>query len=90
MSAKYTTDQIDEILRDAKHFCGSDPESIASHLIRIVVQVRDENASIRTALDASVSLQSHYAMLLNGWDGGERMQFASSDDWINRIKETTP
>ena len=42
-------------------------------------------ANLVTALAESVKLQSHYAMLLNGWDGGERLQFPTTQDWINRL-----
>lgn len=40
------------------------------------------------ALRESVRLQSHYATLLNQWDGGQRMPFKDSDAWIARLKET--
>jgi hypothetical protein len=39
---------------------------------------------LQIALHESVKLQSHYAMLLNGWDGGKRMQFASAQAWLDR------
>jgi hypothetical protein len=41
---------------------------------------------LRKALDESVKLQSHYAQLLNGYDGGQRMEFASADAWIERLR----
>jgi hypothetical protein len=37
------------------------------------------------ALEESVKLQSHYAQLLNVWDGGERMQFPDASAWIVRL-----
>lgn len=40
------------------------------------------------ALEESVKLQSHYAELLNMYDGGKRMKFDHVTDWINRLKET--
>lgn len=40
------------------------------------------------ALEKSVKLQSHYAGLLNQYDGGERMVFESADDWVKRLFET--
>lgn len=43
--------------------------------------------AIRDALDESVKLQSHYAKLLNEYDGGKRMVFTSVDEWIERLKE---
>jgi hypothetical protein len=42
---------------------------------------------LRTALEKSVKLQSHYAGLLNMYDGGERLQFASADAWCARLVE---
>lgn len=38
------------------------------------------------ALEQSVRLQSHYAMLLNEIDGGRRKTFANADAWIERLK----
>ena len=38
------------------------------------------------ALKASVSLQSHYAGLLNQYDGGERIEFHDAADWIGRLR----
>lgn len=39
------------------------------------------------ALEESVKLQSHYAGLLNDYDGGWRMQFKSALEWIERLRE---
>ena len=38
------------------------------------------------ALNESVKLQSHYAGLLNMHDEGGRMMFASSDEWLERLR----
>jgi hypothetical protein len=40
---------------------------------------------LRYALEESVKLQSHYAMLLNMWDQGERLQFDSAQAWLDRL-----
>lgn len=42
---------------------------------------------LRFALDQSVRLQSHYAKLLNQYDGGRRHVFKSSDEWLARLRE---
>ena len=42
---------------------------------------------LRIALQESVKLQSHYAMLLNMYDAGERITFDSPEEWINRLRE---
>lgn len=41
---------------------------------------------LREALEESVKLQSHYATLLNGYDGGKRMQFADAAAWLHRLQ----
>ena len=38
------------------------------------------------ALEKSVKLQSHYVVLLNGYDGGKRKQFKTAQEWIDRLK----
>jgi len=37
------------------------------------------------ALQQSVELQGHYAMLLNMYDGGRRIEFKSADEWLARL-----
>lgn len=39
------------------------------------------------ALEESVKLQSHYAALLNQYDGGNRMGFSDAEAWCNRLDE---
>ena len=43
---------------------------------------------IFAALEESVKLQSHYAALLNQYDGGKRMTFRNADEWILRLQKT--
>jgi len=45
---------------------------------------------VENALEESVKLQSHYAKLLNGYDGGTRFVFANGDAWLARLKELKP
>jgi hypothetical protein len=52
----------------------------------MVRRARDEILALREALDESVKLQSHYAALLNDYDGGKRLQFATADDWLERLR----
>lgn len=40
-----------------------------------------------SALVQSVELQSHYASLLNGYDGGNRTIFDGPRSWIKRLRE---
>jgi hypothetical protein len=49
--------------------------------------LREENQKLREALDESVKLQSHYAVLLNEYDGGKRQHFVNSGAWIRRLDE---
>lgn len=57
-------------------------------LNREIFQLTLERNRLRTALEESVRLQSHYASLLNMHDGGRRIGFTSADDWIARLVET--
>jgi hypothetical protein len=43
-------------------------------------------ARLTQALEESVKLQSHYATLLNDYDGGHRLTFASADEWLRRLR----
>lgn len=43
---------------------------------------------LEIALKESIKLQSHYASLLNQYDGGERMVFNSPEEWIERLEKT--
>jgi hypothetical protein len=45
----------------------------------------DELDRLQKALDESVKLQSHYASLLNQYDGGRRLQFKNAQEWIERL-----
>ena len=42
----------------------------------------------KIALEESLKLQRHYEMLLNMYDDGQRREFKSSEEWIERLKET--
>jgi hypothetical protein len=42
---------------------------------------------LRTGLEESVKLQSHYAVLLNQWDEGHRRQFPTGEAWLQRLFE---
>ncbi len=44
--------------------------------------------AMREALDESVKLQSHYAELLNQWDGGQRIIFKDAAEWMTRLAMT--
>jgi hypothetical protein len=46
---------------------------------------QQSHADLYEALEESVKLQSHYAMLLNMHDGGERIGFANAEAWLTRL-----
>lgn len=56
-----------------------------ARLTRELEEVRAGAAVLREALEESVKYQSHYADLLNMYDGGERMQFADAQAWLDRL-----
>ena len=49
-------------------------------------KAQEEIASLKAALEESVKLQAHYAELLNMHDGGKRIVFQSTDDWLARME----
>ena len=51
------------------------------------VDVAPELTPLMVALEELVKLQSHYAGLLNQFDGGQRHQFTNADEWLARLKE---
>ena len=42
---------------------------------------------LSVALAESLKLQSHYATLLNQYDGGRRMTFQTVCSWLKRLRE---
>ncbi len=50
-------------------------------------ETTNRELELRRALEESVQLQSHYAKLLNLWDGGKRRTFENGDAWIDRLRE---
>ena len=55
-------------------------EEVEEHITR--------NMQTIIALQESLKLQSHYAELLNMYDGGKRIGFKTIDEWIDRLKVT--
>lgn len=54
-----------------------------------IITLQNEVFQLRAALDESVKLQSHYAGLLNMYDGGKRMLFADREAWMERLAALT-
>lgn len=51
--------------------------------------INEATEELRAGLKESLKLQSHYAELLNAYDGGNRMMFATVDAWLERFHLTT-
>jgi len=75
-------DAIEEIARPMDNDNDGKPELL--HNFRTL----HADSTLPIALDESIKLQSHYARLLNMWDGGERLEFANAGVWIERLIET--
>lgn len=54
-------------------------------LMREKATLAQEVKRVRTGLEESVALQSHYATSLNTWDGGLRLPFKDANDWLARL-----
>lgn len=63
-----------------------DPDGDICLLARQFKRAYEANGNLMGALEESVKLQSHYANLLNMHDGGERMQFETAHDWLDRLR----
>lgn len=59
----------------------------AASFARSLVYLNTRVAELERALTESVSLQSHYAALLNMHDGGHRMMFVDRESWLARLRE---
>jgi len=75
----------------------SDLSDQARQIIGVLTTSLDESISARIVLTAQVaeltdalnqlaSLAGHYAGLLNQYDGGRRIQFASGAQWVDRLR----
>jgi hypothetical protein len=49
------------------------------------VECGERVEELEIALCESLVLQSHYATLLNRFDDGNRLTFATAKDWIERL-----
>jgi hypothetical protein len=62
----------------------------AQRMIDDAVRIRDLTDRVREledGLEESVKLQSHYAGLLNAYDGGQRIQFSTgAAQWLERLR----
>lgn len=60
--------------------------SCEKHPIHITLE---KIKSLENALSESLKLQSHYAVLLNQYDGGARRVFGNNEVWIKRLAEVS-
>ena len=76
-----------------RSYDGLTPEEVAAaeedmprgHM-RAVQATEERTKALVYALAESIKLQSHYAVILNGYDGGKRLQFASVEEWLTRLE----
>lgn len=54
---------------------------------QIVAKLVFDRFRMSLALDEAMRLQSHYAELLNDFDGGKRVGFQSGEAWMDRLDE---
>jgi len=72
-----------ELIARLEHCADKVDRDLAQTLMREAAAALAAQAS---ALEESVKLQSHYAGLLNQYDGGRRLQFKNAGEWIERLK----
>ena len=72
---------------DMRFIATCEPKTMLS-LVDDVRLILKELQQLNVALEESVKLQTHYAGILNQYDGGVRMQFYTVDSWVNRLTET--
>ena len=54
---------------------------------RLGVEIKElDRDDLIYALNESLKLQSHYASLLNDYDGGKRLIFPDITHWITRLR----
>lgn len=58
----------------------------AADAVKMPSETRTDESEVEIALRKSVELQSHYAGLLNSYDGGKRLSFKNAKEWVDRLK----
>ena len=81
VTQQFKDPKISEYLQSAAEACAGLSTDELDELDTGGVKLRIE------ALEESVKLQSHYAAILNQYDGGKRICFPSVDAWLDRLKE---
>ena len=61
------------------------PSSHGNDRLRWAALIQLRLLALMGGLSESVKLQSHYAGLLNQYDGGARLQFKDAEEWIARL-----
>lgn len=61
--------------------------ALGARAVRKLLDMSPSSDRIANALAESVKLQSHYAGLLNTYDGGRRQVFSTVDEWLARLDE---
>lgn len=92
-------DAVERILDDESAWIARPSKTVTMRIalaatLHAIDRVKFENAerllTVERALEESVTLQSHYAWLLNSYDGGKRIQFACAQEWLDRLAALSP
>lgn len=63
-----------------------DPDCQECIMARQLVRACEALGYVNKCLDQLCEMQSHYAALLNQYDGGKRMTFQNGDAWMTRLR----
>jgi hypothetical protein len=75
-------------LRDLKWFDSLSLRDFDNHAVLAeIAEIFKAVAQLQYGLEESLKLQSHYAELLNMYDHGERIQFDTVEEWLQRIEQ---
>jgi len=82
----YTLEKIVEtILAAAERAACGKANREWGELRQRVIALEIERDAIKNALEQLISLSTHYAKLLNMYDGGKRIGFKNADEWMERV-----
>lgn len=71
---------------DPRNFSDEMSHMVSRMLLFSLWDFKDkENEKLENALRESVKIQSHYASLLNTYDGGKRIVFSDAEEWMERL-----
>jgi len=69
--------EIEQLQAENEHLCES---------VKAMDVLTEQIVELQESLDESIKFQTHYAELLNMYDGGKRIIFKNSEQWIKRLQ----